>query len=239
MEVDILHRDTEDCIDTNSGVCMTIKDTVADEDEEAEIRDRAVKAFMDDYNKYEAAVRAKDYEALSEIVDVESLAQYFIISEFSVNPDAYVSSLYFYKDGFDDKIHAGPVWDYDYAFANRGWVWGKEGDENIYSPYTTAVFRQSTEPKTEAEEGAIAAEFYKLIDMPEFQEEVKKIFKEKLSGRGEELVKWLTERAELIKEETLADAEKWGFEGVEEDTEELIDWVRRRFDYFEYTYGKD
>ena len=74
--------------------------------------------------------------------------------------------------------------------------------------------------------------------MPEFMAEVKSVFAEKLSGKGEELVGWVKQRADLIKEELAADSEKWEIENAEEDTENLIDWVRRRFDYFEYTYGR-
>lgn len=229
MELDELHRPTEDCIDTSNNLCMTIKDTVADEDEETEIRDKAVAAFMEDYNKYEAAVKAKDYKTVSELVDVESLAQYFLINEFAVNPDAYISSLYFYKDGFDDKIHAGPVWDFDYAFANPEWnYWNSNGFS--LSPYTTTVFK--------AVSTGVANEVYQLLDTPEFMTEVKRVFSEKLSGKGEELIGWVKQRANLIKEELAANSEKWEIENAEEDTEELIDWVRRRFDYFEYTYGR-
>ena len=230
MEVDELHRSTEDCIDTSNKICMTVKDTVADEDEESEIRDRAIEAFMEDYNAYEAAVRAKDFEAVSEIVDIESLAQYFLINEFAVNPDAYNSSLYFYKDGLDDKIHAGPIWDYDYAFANPEWDYWNTNGYSI-SPYSTTLFKLD-------QSAVVAKEVYQLLEMPEFMTEVKKVFAEKLSGRSEELISWLKQRAASIKEEALADAARGGIGNTEEDTENLIDWVRRRFDYFEYTYGR-
>lgn len=229
MEIDNLHRDTEDCIDTSYGNCMTIKDTVADEDEETEIRDEAVAAFMKQYNQYEEAVRAKDYEALTELIDIESFAEYFLVSEFSVNPDAYSSSVYFYKDGLDDKIHAGPIWDYDYAFSNRKWVW--RADDSVFSPYNTTAFRSAADQNT-------TMEYYYMLDMPEFTNEVKRVYQEKLSGKSKELLSWLKGRAELIKEETLADAERWDFDDTMEDTEYLIDWVRRRYDYLEWTYGK-
>ncbi len=232
MEVDNIHRVNEDCIVTSHNTCMTIKDTVADEDEEAEIRAAAVQAFMDDYNRYETAIDAKDYAAAAEIVDMESFAQYFLISEFSVNPDAYASSFYFYKDGLDDKLHVGPIWDFDFAFANPNWVWNT-GD-SVYSPYVTTALRDAPDPDHNS-----TREIYALLDTPEFMAEIKRVFKDKLSGKGEELVSYVEDRAALIKEDTIANADRWTLNDAMGNTDDLIDWVRRRFDYFEFTYGRD
>lgn len=55
-----------------------------------------------------------------EIVDLESLAQKYLIEEFTENYDAMVGSQYFYKDvdAVSEKIFAGPCWDYDLTFGN-------------------------------------------------------------------------------------------------------------------------
>ena len=230
MEIDILHRDTEDCIDTKYGTCMTLKDPVADEDEEADIVQTAIDGFMDSYNRFEEAVRAKDWNWISEIVDTRSLAEYYIISEFANNPDAYDSSYYFYKDGPDDKIHAGPIWDYDYAFANHGWA--SDIEESTFSPYVTNYNRDVLK------QALVAQEMYYLVEMPEFMEEVKSVYKEKMAGKSEEFLGWLKARAASIREESLNDADRWAIDGVVEDTDYLIDWIRRKYEYLEYTLGR-
>lgn len=230
MEIDILHRDTEDCIDTKYGTCMTLKDPVADEDEEADIVQTAIDGFMDSYNRFEEAVRAKDWNWISEIVDTRSLAEYYIISEFANNPDAYDSSYYFYKDGPDDKIHAGPIWDYDYAFANHGWA--SDIEESTFSPYVTNYNRDVLK------QALVAQEMYYLVEMPEFMEEVKAVYKEKMAGKSEEFLGWLKSRAASIREESLNDADRWAIDGVVEDTDYLIDWMRRKYDYLEYVLGR-
>lgn len=230
MEIDILHRDTEDCINTKYGTCMTLKDPVADEDEEADIVQTAIDGFMDSYNRFEEAVRAKDWNWISEIVDTRSLAEYYIISEFANNPDAYDSSYYFYKDGPDDKIHAGPIWDYDYAFANHGWA--SDIEESTFSPYVTNYNRDVLK------QALVAQEMYYLIETPEFMEEVKAVFKEKMAGKSEEFLGWLKARAASIREESLNDADRWAIDGVVEDTDYLIDWIRRKYEYLEYTLGR-
>ena len=66
-----------------------------------------------------------DWAKISALIDVDSFIKYYFISEFVENPDVSSSSVYFYKDGPSDKLHAGPVWDYDislcnYASTNRG-----------------------------------------------------------------------------------------------------------------------
>lgn len=66
-----------------------------------------------------------DWARISALIDVDSFIKYYFVSEFVENPDVASSSVFFYKDGPTDKLHAGPVWDYDislgnYATANRG-----------------------------------------------------------------------------------------------------------------------
>ena len=66
-----------------------------------------------------------DWTKISALIDVDSFVKYYFVSEFVENPDVASSSVFFYKDGPTDKLHAGPVWDYDislgnYATTNRG-----------------------------------------------------------------------------------------------------------------------
>lgn len=55
---------------------------------------------------------------LDEYVDVESLAQMYLINEWASNMDASLTSTYFYKPA-GDKLYGGPVWDFDIAFGNN------------------------------------------------------------------------------------------------------------------------
>jgi hypothetical protein len=53
-------------------------------------------------------------------IDVPSFVDYFILSEVSRNVDAYKKSRFFYKDSDsrDGLLHAGPPWDFDWAWKN-------------------------------------------------------------------------------------------------------------------------
>jgi len=50
-------------------------------------------------------------------VDSLSLVSWYLSSELTGNPD-YIWSMYFYKEQDDDRLHFGPMWDYDIAFDN-------------------------------------------------------------------------------------------------------------------------
>jgi hypothetical protein len=79
-------------------------------------------------------------------IDVNSFLDYFIVSEVSRNVDGFKKSVFFFKDK-DSKgglIHAGPVWDFDWAWKNiydcsafqatdgSGWSYKINDCDNIY-----------------------------------------------------------------------------------------------------------
>ncbi|WP_437666963.1 CotH kinase family protein [Sorangium sp. So ce1182] len=57
-----------------------------------------------------------DYAAY---IDVPSFIDYLIISELTLNVDAYVRSAFYHKDR-DQKLEAGPLWDYNFALGGVG-----------------------------------------------------------------------------------------------------------------------
>lgn len=71
------------------------------------------------YQKVEDAVYAgASMDELNKILDVESMAQMYLINEWCSNMDASLTSTYFYKP-VGEPLHAGPVWDFDIAFGNN------------------------------------------------------------------------------------------------------------------------
>ena len=95
-------------------------------------------AFIKDY--LERAIKAAegdDYSLVTELIDVKSFAQMYLVAEIFKCPDVDYSSFYMYKDA-GGKLTAGPVWDYDMAFANVAhkeaecrrydYLWAKEAN---------------------------------------------------------------------------------------------------------------
>lgn len=58
-------------------------------------------------------------EDLFNYIDVDSFNRRFFIEELCLSYDGFVTSCYFYKKANEDKLYAGPVWDYDMTFGEK------------------------------------------------------------------------------------------------------------------------
>lgn len=54
-------------------------------------------------------------KSLPQLMDITSLAQYYLICEWTKNPDGFSTSCYISKDSGEGHLVMGPVWDYDLA----------------------------------------------------------------------------------------------------------------------------
>ncbi|WP_392545130.1 CotH kinase family protein [Oryzobacter telluris] len=106
-----------------SGTVFTLKDAVSDVPDLADGPLPAdTQAGWDDVradlDALDVALRAwrPDWSTISSLIDVDSFARYYLVQEVAENPELLVSSVYLWKDGPDDVLHAGPVWDFDAAF---------------------------------------------------------------------------------------------------------------------------
>ena len=59
----------------------------------------------------------------SKYIDVDSFVDYYVINEFFKNTDAGLYSTYMYKD-YEEKIKAGPVWDFNKSLGNHNYEIG-------------------------------------------------------------------------------------------------------------------
>lgn len=68
-------------------------------------------------NEFETALSAGDYAKVQQYIDYESWADWFILSEYTKNVDAFRASCVFTYDG--TKIKATPLWDQELSFNNQ------------------------------------------------------------------------------------------------------------------------
>ncbi len=68
--------------------------------------------FRDCFQRLESSLYLQNSEAL-DYIDLSSFAKRYLIEELVFNCDAQIASYYFYKKYGDEKIYAGPLWDYD------------------------------------------------------------------------------------------------------------------------------
>lgn len=213
---------------TGNGECLTVKDAVAEENVNIAMED-----FMTSFNELELAIQRKDYAAIESLIDVRSFAQYYILSEFMVNYDAYFTSQYFYKDGPEDKIYAGPAWDFDIALNNyevRG--------EFLPTDEFTGTIGIDEYNNRDSQYLQWSRLFARLIKIPEFRVEVEKVFMEQLSGRKRELLWHIFKQAARIHPAVVRDNVRWEKGFYVKDVKRLLQWVNDRYDYFEVEYGK-
>lgn len=240
VELDNIYGMVETYYETGNGDKLVIKDVVEDDR-----KDVAMVDFLKNYNELEVAVKERDFEKIEKLVDVESFAKYFLLSEFIVNPDAYWTSFYFYKDGTEDKIHAGPGWDFDLAFANRSW--GNWMGEEFYSPMRSMVRKDELIQKESYEEKgleewytfskALSRIMFDMMEILEFREEVSRIFQERISGREQEFLNEGRKKVEEIYEAAVVDAKKWEKGNFDDAANEMFEWIKKRFEFFEKEYG--
>lgn len=235
IELDNLYGDN--CYYDLNANCITIKDSHGGD--ELEI---AMAQFMDKLNHAEKAITSKNYKLLETFIDIDSFAKYFLLSEFSNNPDAYSSSLFmYYQNG---KIFAGPGWDFDFAFGNIAWPDINNNATFILSPSSSMSLKQFSKLTTQGDfpethhSSSISTLFFDLMDIPEFEARVKEIYQQTLSGKKDELLSHIRSQADYIKEAALRDQARWKLKtDFEEEVDYLIDWVAKRYDHFEGTYG--
>lgn len=71
------------------------------------------------FDRLEALISADNdpdrLQKLEQIVDLQSLADFYLIQEFAANPDGFLSSTYVHRLR-DGRLTFGPVWDFDQAF---------------------------------------------------------------------------------------------------------------------------
>ena len=88
-----------------------------------------INSFVDEF---ETTLAGPDFQhptkGVRKTADLPSFADYFIMNELSRNVDGYRLSSYFHKNkmSVNDRIVAGPVWDYDLAFRNANYCNGSD-----------------------------------------------------------------------------------------------------------------
>ena len=259
VEYESSYQEQANCYHTTESICLVIHDSVVKENENT-----AMELFIDSFDKLEQAAKSGDYGTVKELADTTSLAKYFILSEFSVNPDAYSTSYFFYKDGEEDRIHVGPGWDFDQSFANH--VWAYSPTEDIFLPNLSRVIERNAnggeiydevtgQTVTVSPNKVISRLIFNLLKIPEFEMEVEKIYREELLGKKDTLISYLKSVVELLSDQLTRDETKWSkynylildtfkdtnkdnilFDSYREEIDYFLSWLEKRYDFMDKEY---
>ena len=259
VEYEGSYQEQENCYYSAEGACLAVHDLVIKDNEKL-----AMESFIESFNKLEQAAKSGDYATVKKLADTTSFAKYFLLSELSVNPDAYTTSYFFYKDGAEDKIHAGPGWDFDLAFANH--VWAYSPTEDLFSPNISRVIERnanggeiydevSGQTVTVSPNKTISRLIFDLLKIPEFEMEVERIYREELLGKKDTLINYLKSIVELLSDNLTQDETKWSkynyliidalkntekkhilFDSYKEEIDYFLSWLEKRYDFMDKEY---
>ena len=91
---------------TTRGITWQLKDDVLPIDYATQIRTK-IQAIED-------AIKSGDFAVYSQLIDIPSFIDQWFVVELAMNREyTEPRSLYSYYNGGNDKLHAGPVWDFD------------------------------------------------------------------------------------------------------------------------------
>lgn len=135
-------------------------------------------------------------------VDADSLVKIFLIQELGLNPDGYISSLYFYKDA-GGKMYAGPVWDQDMTLGT-GWSKYISSDITDYHYLANALIKIPD---------------FKNRVIEYFRDEFKDLVKEKVAANGQ-----IDRNYEVLKSNALMNYVLWDYVRVGDPNNENHIW---------------
>ena len=121
---------------------FVMKEIVEEEDEVIEAAMADFNAAVDNFAKYLYTTPSDEVtlEKLSEMIDVDSFVLYYLVNEYALNRESFSTSFYWFKDGPDDVIHLGPIWDFDTCMGNDGEPYtASYGENHVIFQYLLAA----------------------------------------------------------------------------------------------------
>lgn len=231
VELDDVYGGLEPHNFSNREQTYVLKDSKADDTEQE--GSLALQAFSD-FEEYIKEVNSvlyaeeKDWEAISNMIDVESFINMYFIEEFSVDLDACLTSFYMYKDGKSDLLHAGPAWDFDKAYNNIECQFDPAKD---YMILLRDYFRD------------YGSDWYaELYKFPEFQRLLKKCYHEAIKGVLESTSEKIDNYVGYLSQSAKMNKIVWpksyygGDYDFSTEVSNLKQWTKSRLEYFADRY---
>ena len=90
---------------------------------------------------YNGGTDPESGKSYDELMDVDSLVRFYLLTELSMDPDSFLSSCFFYKPADEEKLYAGPVWDFDSAYGSSVEVFPVDDAVAARNPLVRALLR--------------------------------------------------------------------------------------------------
>lgn len=160
-----------------------------------------------------------------EMADLDSWVQSYLIDEIFGNLDGFKASRYFYFDGnSEQKIYAGPVWDYDKAMGNDTDVYW-----SITNPDVQVLHRYAYDPQS----AHLWAQ--ELYEKSWFREALKSKFENEILPAVEELIDTKSEHyVQMVRRSALMDSVRWGYDEIESFDQAVAKLEKYLKDHIQY-----
>ena len=157
------------------------------------------------------------------ILDIHSLARFYVIQEVMENVEAFSGSMFLYKDlGWDEKLMFGPVWDFDNSFYQESTT----GDHFIYDYDTPYPFLWIKE----------------ILKYPRFGQELRLVWREMVYNNIlDSLISHAWQWRDLVIAAEQQDRLRWPFYAsthADDKPQEYLDIISRKVAWLNVQWGK-
>lgn len=154
--------------------------------------------YLGDYLEEIEQRIAKNDSSVWEYLDIESFAKRMLLDEISMDYDACVTSMFFYKEQDDKLLYSGPIWDYDIAFGGVN----SDDAEGKYVDYESTILSDDGRKDK-------LSWYSRLIEDEELQEALRREYEKLRSVWEEELEERLDTYGEYLSASAAMDAVRW------------------------------
>ena len=157
----------------------------------------------------------------TELIDLDSWARKYLVEELFGNGDAGGLSQFFYGNGADGVIFAGPVWDFDISMGSSG-VWQQRQPEAFFAN-RERLYR-----------GMETSWYHALWQKPEFSQQVIRLYREEYRAL---LESWLQEKLDAyvsrIREAAVLNHYRWNRATAEEAAAQIREYMLQRMTFLD------
>ncbi|WCM56363.1 CotH kinase family protein [Microbacterium sp. EF45047] len=144
-----------------------------------------------------------DWDTITSLIDVDSFVKFYFVHELTQNPEIVASSVYFYKDGPSDKLHAGPVWDFDSS------LWNYDKSEHLGADTQSEYVKNAALLRAPHRLQPSNAWYHDLVRAPGFVQRANELWKSGVGSIVGDLVAKTAEYETAITESAAANFETW------------------------------
>ena len=242
IEIDNAYAYEEKYSFTNTILDTTyvLKESYAEDNELGEEAEKAaLKSFKKNLDKFADAINNEKttWEDITKLIDVESFAKLYLLMELAEDRDGFYSSTFLYKDGDNDVIHAGPLWDFDAAIGYlKKEAHGGNPEADYILSYKTTLW------------------WDELFEYKEFISLVNKIYNEQMKEQFHKIPENIDSYVQKMEKSIQMNFIRWNYllgntfetsfttpngNKYEDEVNYLRTWLVKRVEYMDNRYSED